>query len=208
MFGFALCSRGQWCQFRVDFLGRLPPSVDEVEVVFAEFVSCLHQEHRPFQGALDGIAAVRRLLPSWRSGTDPAKVYVRNWMRTRVVHRAPLLPVELVQTMAGAACILERVNLAGFLLVSFVALHCTVEVVGLKMSPNRYLHHVNTIILALPASKTAQRCGVAKQVLVADPNVVAMLKKNFRRTAGKSSDESSILSCKTSVKTWMIWRVR
>ena len=66
----------QWCQFSVDFLGRLPPSVGEVELVLCEFVSCLHQEHRPFQGALEGIGAVRRLLPILRRGTDPAKVYV------------------------------------------------------------------------------------------------------------------------------------
>ena len=66
----------QWCQFSMNFLGRLPHSVDEIELLLGEFVSCLYQQHRPFQGALEGIAAVRRLIPILRSGTDPAKVHV------------------------------------------------------------------------------------------------------------------------------------
>ena len=60
----------------MDFLGRLPQSVGGVQLVSGDFVSCLHQQHRPFQGALEGIAAVRRLLPILRSLTDPAKVHV------------------------------------------------------------------------------------------------------------------------------------
>ena len=43
--------------------------------------------------------------------------------------------------------------------MSFVALLRTGEAVGLKMSQGRYCHHANTIILALPASQTAQRSG-------------------------------------------------
>ena len=54
--------------------------------------------------------------------------------------------MELVHAMASAACILERVNLTGVLLVSFVALLRTGEAVGLKVSQVRYFHHANMII--------------------------------------------------------------
>ena len=123
-----------WCQFSVDFLCRLRQSVDEVEVVFGEFVNCFYQEHSPFQGALDGIAAVRRLLPSLRVALTLRKFTCESGCVQELLTERRPLPVELVQIMASAACILRRVNLAGFLLVSFVALRCTSEAVGLKMS--------------------------------------------------------------------------
>ena len=65
-----------------------------------------------------------------------------------------------------------------------------VRLLGSRCRRGCYCHHVHTIILALPASQTAQPCGVAEQVLVADPNAVALLEK---LTTGKWSDESSML---------------
>ena len=55
--------------------------------------------------------------------------------------------------MASAGCILERVNLTGFILVSFVALHRTGEAVGFKVSQIRYFHHANTIIPCVTSFK-------------------------------------------------------
>ena len=130
--------------------------MDEVELVSWEFVSCLKKQHSPFQGAPDGMVAVRRLLPRLKSGPNPAKVHVRNWMRTRVVNRAMPLPVELVQAMVSAPCISGRANLRGFLPVSFVALLRTSEAVGLKVSQDRCLHNANTII---PCVTSFQHCA-------------------------------------------------
>ena len=101
-------------------------------------------------------------------------------MRTRVANRATPILVEIVQALVSAACVPGRMNLAGFILVSFVALLRTGQAVELMyVFPPR--KHSDPGFVS--GQKTA-RCMVGEQVLVASGRAL-LLKFTARLAALK-----------------------
>ena len=136
-----------------------------------EYFNDLYRRFMPLHYAGDCLSGMKRLFPHTRKHLDTAGLYYKNWVK--VTKRRKTLPLssELVRAMAAYAVGKGEVRFAVCLLLAFVGLLRTGEVVSLEM---RHLNILGPelLVVALGDTKTGKRSGHVEKVLIKDKFII------------------------------------
>jgi len=137
-----------------------PTTVDELDYELSEFINHLYQDDLPEAKACDVVSGCYRLLPQTRRKLPLSKLYMDNWRKSITRVRATPLTSLMVRGLAGLAYMRNRPDLAAALLIGFVALLRTSEIVGLKFNHICWLHNQSEAVLVLQSSKSGTRLAL------------------------------------------------
>ena len=153
----------------------LPTTAEQVDFAAGEFINELYQESDSYGYACDLVSAIGRFIPRCRRSLTISRSFLKNWDKTIARKRALPLPLPLVFAMSGASIVLQRTDMAALLLVGFLGLLRTSEVVTLKPSQILFLGPDHAVI-SLANTKTSVRKGSPEQVTINDPLVCRALR--------------------------------
>ena len=159
---------------------KLPSRIDGLDDVVAEYVNHLWHEGEPHGTAATTLSALSRFLPKARKGLGLARQYVKNWERALSRRMALPLTMEAVTAMAIAAYCYHREDLVAVLLVGFVGLFRTMEVLSIRCKDVTFMDKDRKALLSLPTTKSATRTGTPEQIILYDAIVVKALAKGMK----------------------------
>ena len=162
-----------------------PNSPAQLDVTVSEYVNRQYQDEASFNQAQIVATALRRFYPACRRSLNLTTQYLTNWSKGLTRRRALPLPLNVCMGMAGAACARGDHGFAISLLLGFVALLRSVEIVTLRARQIRILRCGEAAVLMFESSKGAVRRGTPETVMVHDRGVVQML---HHRIAGLPAD--------------------
>ena len=153
----------------------IPGSFEDLDSQAGEYINFLYLDDRPLSWANDFLCGLKRLYPRSRRHLDTASSWFRFWQKGTVRHRALALTGELARAMAAIAFLESNRQLGTAILLGFVALLRSGELVALKKEDVTIMQRGAVAAISLPASKGALRSGNPELVLVYDRSVVQLL---------------------------------
>ncbi|CAK0857154.1 unnamed protein product, partial [Prorocentrum cordatum] len=162
----------------------LPHSLEELDARASEFVDHLWGEGEPESWATDIASGLKRLVPRARKALTVTGFFLNNWRRT--VSRCRALPFTplIVKGLAGMAFAEDLWNFGTALLVGFVGLLRTDEILGLRSRRVMFYESHQKAIIILPETKTGSREARVEKAMVNDTVVVRALAKVCQQLNG------------------------
>lgn len=154
----------------------MPHDMDDFDYLAGEFVNHLWQEGCGLSSANDFISGMGRFFPKSRRNMPTARQYVKNWCRQVSRKRALPLSIDMVKAMAALALMRSRRDLSVLLLLGFLGLLRTDELLQLRRDQIIFLHKPQMrIVITLLHTKTTGYRGGPEQVVIHDPVVHLLL---------------------------------
>jgi hypothetical protein len=169
----------------LDLMRRpLPNSFYTLDREVGEYINHLFQEGEPHGYVGDLLSGLKRFVPGAKRQLDTGTRYFKDWGRMLRRRRATPLPVDLLRAMSGAAYAQGRSDLGVLLLVGFLGLLRTGEVVDLRKKQCSILGGGTRALIVFKASKGAVRQNAPESVLLHDPLVVQLLARRLDQLQG------------------------
>ena len=153
----------------------MPSSLDELDAEASEYVNHMYQEGEPHGYATTFVSGLKRLYPKCRKRLDIATQFCKHWTKTLRRKRAMPLPANVVVGMAGLAYAFGEPRVGISLLVGFLGLLRTGELLSLTVGHIK-IASPRLCIVSLPGSKGSHQKGFDETVLLHDPVVVGLLR--------------------------------
>ena len=131
--------------------------------------------------AADALAGLQRFLPGLRKALPTPWQFLRNWQSTCFPERALPMPPLVVTGLAGACKAVGRVDLACLLLIGFVGLLRTSELLSLSVD-NVRIYSPCLMVIALLNTKSSRRKAGAEHVTIRDPVVILITQRVLQAT--------------------------
>ena len=150
----------------------LPSTLEDLDEAAGEYINHLFQDDCSLGYANDLVSGLKRFIPKTRRHLPIASGFARYWGRS--IRRSRALPIssELLTSMAAIACLQCRHRLCAALMVGFLGLLRSGEIVTLQVRQIQFVGGGSQIIIFLPDSKGAKRSGQTEHVFIKDPVVV------------------------------------
>ena len=160
-----------------------PASLEDLDFVAGEFVNHLFQDDLPLGWGNDFVCGLKRFYPRCRFSLQITSSYLRNWSKS--VKRTQALPLtsDILVSLVTCALLRGEKFLASVLLLGFVGLLRTGELVSLKRSQLQFLGGGSQLHISLPDSKGAKRSGLPESVVIRHHLTVKFFAKAFSNHA-------------------------
>ena len=117
--------------YLLEFILPMPTSMDMLDELASEFINHLYQDDYPLGWANDFLCGIKRLYPKCRRKLDISSHYFSLWTKTVSRTRAIPLTEDLVKGMAAVSLMRGSPRFAACLLLGFVGLLRTGELLSL-----------------------------------------------------------------------------
>ena len=134
----------------------LPADVDELDFLASEFVNYLWLSGDSQGYANDFVSGLSRYIPRSRKAIPVTRLYIQNWQHTLKRARALPLTVAVVKALCGVAVVHHKPRLACALLVGFVGLLRTDEIIRMQKDWIQFNTAGTRAVIALHDSKRGQ----------------------------------------------------
>lgn len=143
---------------------------------------CDYVEHLWSSGAgrglaCDTLAGLQDHQPNLKNCLPGAWRLLKTWHVNEIPNRAPPLPQDVVQTMAGWAFFHGHVSFGVSLLVGFYTMLRTGELLGLRSSHLMCQPSSNQVLISLGLTKGGKRAGASESVILGYEPAVQLVKK-------------------------------
>ena len=164
--------------------GSFPHTMDELDTAAGDYVNHLYQEGEPYGYATDFVSGLRRLYPRCRRHLGTAQQYCKFWGKGIRRRRALPLPADVLVGMVGVAFAYGDEKGAVTMLVGFLGLLRTEEMLSLRRRQLRFIQD-KLVVISLPGSKGSQRKGYDECVLIHDPMAIRLLLRVVQGLGGE-----------------------
>ena len=130
-----------------------PSSLEDLGFVAGEFVNPVFQGDLPLGWGNDFVCGLKRFYPRCRFSLQITSSYLRNWSKSVKRTQALLLTSDILVSLVTCALLRGETLLASVLLLGFVGLARTGEIVSLKRSQLQFLGGGTQLHISLPDSK-------------------------------------------------------
>lgn len=155
----------------------MPKTFDLLDVYASEYVNHLYMDDYPLGWASDFVCGIKRFYPQCRLRIPVTVQYFKAWVKSTKRTRAIPLSPEIVMAMASTAFLQRLPRLAALLLVGFLGLLRTGEMVTLCKRQFLILGGGSLAVIMLEETKTSRRSNFSEHVTIQDPAVVRFLVK-------------------------------
>ena len=154
----------------------LPNSLVDLDETAGEYINHLYLDDYPLHDASCFVACMKRLFPCCRRHLETTTAWYQNWPTSVKQDRATPVSSELVIGMSVAALLEGEPRLALVLLLGFLGLLRTGEILKLKTKHLRIENEV-FLVVTLFDTKAGRRKGQDEQVIIADPDVISLARQ-------------------------------
>ena len=158
---------------------RTPRNLSDLDYEASEFVNHLWQEGEPIGWAGNFLSGLQRFFPAAKRHLPTAWQYHSNWASTILPNRAVPFTSLQIRGLAGLCIRISRPDFAVILLVGFICLLRTGEMVCLAWEQITLLEN-SLVVVALFNTKTNKRKRGSESVIFDDP-VIRKLIVSTRR---------------------------
>ena len=167
----------------------LPSDVDDLDITVSEYINHIYQDDYPVNFGNDLVSGLKRFMPRCRKHLEISTSFMRNWNKALHRRRALPLPRDMLLAMVAVALIKDQPRLALALLVGFVGLLRSGEILALTKDMFGIHGNDKLLVLTLPETKSGHRRGEVEHVMVHDPLIIKFAVK----VLGTMSDKEPLL---------------
>ena len=183
--------------------------LETLDDLVGEYINHIYQDDYPTNFGNDLVSGLKRLYPRCRRHLEISSSFMRSWAKALHRNRALPLPKDLLLAMAAAALLKNRPRLAFALLVGFLGLLRTGEILSLKKDMLSIHGEGSLLVVTLPETKSGRRRGECEHVLIYDKSIIqfgskvlesmrageSLLDMQFRIFAQSITDLASLFGC-------------
>ena len=154
---------------------EMPKCLDSLDDTMAEYVNHMYQEGESHGYATESVSALKRFYPRCKKHMSISSHYTKCWSKELNRLRATPLPSEILIGMVGMALARGEPRVAITVLVGFIGLLRTGELLSLVPGQINFFGGVLAVI-SLAESKGSKRKDFSECVLIHDGAAVRLLK--------------------------------
>ena len=144
----------------------LPTRKDQLDPLLCEYIEAMWSTGVGRGQANDTVAALQHIQPSLRGNLQGSWRLLKTWSVNEIPNRAPPLPEQVVQAMAGWAFFKGHVSFGVSLLVGFYTMLRSGELLGLRSSHIMVSMKEKQALISLGLTKGGKRQGAAESVVL------------------------------------------
>ena len=146
---------------------ELPTRKDKLDPLVCEYLEHLWSTGAGRAQANDTVAALQNLQPNLRGHLQGAWRLLKTWAINEIPNRAPPIPEQVMQAMAGWAFFHGHYTFGVSLVIGFYSMLRSGEVMGLRSSNIMVSYKEKQALISLGFTKGGKRQGAAESVVLA-----------------------------------------
>ena len=166
---------------------ELPQDLETLDDLVSDYIDHIYQDDYPINFGNDLVSGLKRLYPRCRRHLEISSSFMRNWTKALHRNRALPLPKDLLLAMAAAALLKGKPRLSLALLIGFLGLLRTGEILALNKAMLSVHGDGSLLVITLPETKSGHRRGECEHVLIYDKAIIQFCGRLLRTMDDKES---------------------